>query len=319
MRTDSEILWAQRFRPKKIEDCILPSALKKSLKGIVDTGDLMNMVFAGRPGCGKTTAALAMCNEMGAEVLFLNGSGEDRGIETIRTKVTNFAYAMSMDGARKCVIFDEADNITKDAQLALRALIEAVSSNCSFILTCNYASRLEGALVESRLEPIEFVMPKNDSKEASSLQMAMFKRAKAILQSLEVPHEDASIAKIVANCYPDFRKTMNSLQRAASTGKVDDTAAILTSSSSFEGLKKAMASKEVGDINKWVAETHLTVGEIAQWLDNEGENIFADNNSWAQAIVTAAEYDYKSAFVAAPKVNMKAMIFKISSACKFKP
>jgi DNA polymerase III delta prime subunit len=314
MIVDSELLWSQRHRPRRVDDAILPLALKKVMLGIVTSKQIPNMVFAGKPGVGKTTAALALCDELGYESIVLNGSGEDRGIDAIKGKITRFASTMSMDGSRKCVVFDEADNMTNDAQLALRAVIEAVSKNCSFILTANYAARLDSALL-SRCDQIDFVV---SAAEAMDVKGQIFKRCRSILKLEGVENDPAAVAGIVDRCFPDFRKTLNTLQRLSRAGKIDAETASAFSGDGLESLIAHLKSKSMQGINEWVAETTHTIESVNRWIDDNGASVFAGDADWAQATLDCSEHDYKNAFVADQKLNMKALFVRLSSKCRFK-
>ena len=135
-----DFLWVEKYRPKKIEDCILPAGIKKTFQDFVDKGEVPNLLLAGPAGCGKTTVAKALCEELGVDYYVINGSDEGRFLDTVRNQAKNFASTVSLSSTakHKVIIIDEADNTTTDVQLLLRANIETFYKNCRFIFTCNY-------------------------------------------------------------------------------------------------------------------------------------------------------------------------------------
>lgn len=308
------MLWSQKYRPKTVSECVLPKTIKAMAEGIVKSGEIPNIIFAGRAGTGKTTLALALCEELGYEYLFLNGSGEDRGIDTVKTKILRFASSMSMDGTRKAIIYDEADNITDDAQLALRSTIEAVSSNCSFILTCNYSSRLNEALL-SRCDPVDFVIPKD---EVEKLQFAMFTRAKTILESENIEYDPGPVVTIVKDIFPDFRKILNRLQKLSNAGKIDSSTVKNSVAADMTVLIDQLKKKNFRGTHEWVNATPMNGSTIFSWFTNNGDKVFSDEQSWAQCFIDANDHDYRSHFVADQYINTTAFLLKIMGKCKLK-
>lgn len=305
----SDVIWAQRYRPRRVEDIILPARIKSELLGYIEQGTIPNMIFAGEAGVGKTTAALAMTSQLDYDTLVLNGSGADRGIDTVKQKVTGFATTHSIDGGRKCILFDEADNITHDAQLALRGTIEAVSKNCSFVLTCNYPNRLLDAL-RSRCPVVTFSVGKDEADELMGL---MFKRCLAILDENEVEYDKASVARIVKKYFPDFRRTIGALQRASASGRVDATAVKDAGGDDMRSLVSAVKAKDLGAINLWVAESPVEPTDVMAWFsqDSRRADTFADDPGYANAVVLAYEHMRDDAFVADRDTNLRAFLFKL--------
>lgn len=313
----SDVQWAQKYRPRKISDCILPSSVKKTLEAIVAKNVLPNMIFCGTTGVGKTTAAMSICDQLGIDYILLNGSGEDRGIASVHGKIARFASSMSMDGGRKCVIVDEADNMTNDAQLALRAVIEQVSTNCSFIFTCNYVSKLENA-IRSRCDEIDFKVP---TDEASDIQIGMFKRVIKILEENEIKYDKAIVAKIVQDGYPDLRKTLNLFQRASLAGAIDSASVAKASDNGYSEIVAVLKSKSIASINEFVASNRVdssTIAEIGGWLEKNAFDVFADENSIAAMFVITSEFDFKAAFVVDQSIHVKAYIVKLMSSVKLR-
>ena len=139
----SDFIWVEKYRPKTIEDCILPESTKNTFKEFLNKGEIPNLLLSGPAGCGKTTVAKALCEELGSDYYVINGSDEGRFLDTVRNQAKNFASTVSLSGTGKpkVIIIDEADNTTHDVQLLLRANMEAFYKNCRFIFTCNYKNK----------------------------------------------------------------------------------------------------------------------------------------------------------------------------------
>lgn len=311
---DNEIIWAQRYRPRKVSDVILPKATKAFATGIIGTGEIPNMTLAGPAGVGKTTLALAMSDELGYDTLLINGSGQDRGIDAIKSKITSFATTCSLEGGRKLVIVDEADNLTHDAQLAFRGLIEAVSSNCTFILTCNYQNRINEAL-RSRCPVTHFQVPTNESQ---ALQFEMFKRCKTILEENDVPFEPKALAKLVGMNFPDLRLTLGALQRAAASGRVDESVLRDATAADYDVIVKALKKNDVGVINKWVAESPIDPTSVMTWFgeDERRRDTFRSDKDYLNASFYAWEHMDSDARVADRQHNLRVFLFKVMQKCE---
>ena len=208
-----EFLWVEKYRPHKIKDCILPDGSKKSFQGFLDQGEIPNLLLSGPAGVGKTTVARALCDEIGASYLLINGSDEGRSIDTIRNKVKQFATSVSLtsSAAHKVVILDEADNMTYDVQMILRAAIEEYHINCRFIFTCNFINKLIDP-IKSRCTVVDFTI-KPSHKE--KLQEEFFYRIRDILNTESIKYDDKIIAKLIKRYYPDWRRLLNEAQRFA--------------------------------------------------------------------------------------------------------
>lgn len=307
-------MWSQKYRPKKAADTILPTTLQKIADGIVKSGKIPNAVFAGKPGVGKTTLALAIADELDYETLVLNGSGEDRGIDVVKTKIMRFGTSMSLDGNRKLIIIDEGDNLTQDAQLALRATIETISSNCSIILTCNHPSRLSDAIT-SRLDVVDFNVPQEQTEK---LQFRMFKRVTEILKTEGVDYEPEAVVKVIQSCFPDFRKTLNRLQKYSKSGKIDAEAVKGASASNMDVLLKHLRAKDFRNVLAWTNETPTAAPVIFTWFADNGADVFENDTSWAQCIIDANDHDDKASRVADQKINLVAFLLKVMAKCKLK-
>lgn len=243
------ILWVEKYRPHKIEDCILPADLKSIFESYRDKGFIPNMTLAGGPGIGKTTIAKALCDELDADYLVINAS-ENGNIDTLRTDIRGFASTISITGGRKVVILDEADGLTKLTQQALRPFVEEFAGNCSFILTCNYPNQIIEPIRESRCPVVEFKPTKEDKKP---MAMTFHKRVVQILKSEGIKYDEKVIAKLVGKYFPDFRAILNHLQKYAQVGRIDEGILASLDELPIKALLEAMKSKNFGDVRKWVA------------------------------------------------------------------
>lgn len=303
MRED--FLWVEKYRPKTVQETILPDSLKKTFQQFVDQKNIPNLLLSGSAGIGKTTIAKAMLEELECDYIVINGSDEGRLIETLRTKIKNFASSMSFGGGRKYVILDEADYLSAESvQPALRNFMEEYSNNCGFILTCNFVNKIIAPL-HSRCSVIEFKLPK---EERPAMASSFYRRVVGILSNEGVEADNKVVAKIVEKHFPDFRRVLNELQRYSATGKID--AGILTNLGevSIKELVTALKNKEFNNVRKWVAQN--VEGDGAQIFRKiyDGMGDYVKPTSIPQVVITLADYQYKSAFVADQEINMMAMM-----------
>ena len=308
-------LWTEKHRPQTVQDCILPKALKQQFQQMVDTGSIPNLTFAGKPGVGKTTVAKAMCEQIGADVMMINGSDEN-GIDTIRTKVNSFATGLSLMGGRRYVIFDEADFINANSsQPALRALIESNEKNCGFIFTCNYPNKLMDAL-RSRAPVVVFDIPADEKME---LAKHCFKRLQMILQAEKVTCDPKLLGAVISKLFPDYRKMLNQLQNSTIDGVVAPTILGHDGDATLVPLWTAMREKDFDATRKWVAEhpevdNAMFFGALYKWTNEHA----ADKAALCQVIVTLADYQHKSAFVPDQEINSMACLIDIMANADFK-
>ena len=312
MRTD--FLWVEQYRPKTIDDCILPTSLKTLFTSFIKKGELTNLLLSGTPGIGKTTVAKAICEQLNCDWIMINGS-EEGGIDVLRNKIKNFASTVSLSGGKKVVIIDEADYLNpQSTQPALRGFVEEFHGNCRFILTCNFKNRIIEPL-HSRFSNIEFrVNPKDKPRLASKL----FERAVFILKEQNIDYEEKVLAELIKKHFPDFRKLINELQRYSVSGSIDAGILVNVSDENLKTLVSHLKSKEFGDMRKWVVNN----------LDNDPVKIFRkiydsmyDNlqpETIPHAVLIIADYQYKSAFVADQEINLVACLTELMSQVKFK-
>ena len=309
-----EFLWVEKYRPTKVESCVLPKQLKETLFEFVKAGELPNITFSGGPGVGKTTAAKAILDEIGSSYMMINGS-EESGIDVLRTKIRNFASTVSLYGGRKYLILDEADYLNpQSTQPALRGFIEEFSSNCGFILTCNYQNRIIPALI-SRCPTYDFSIPKEEKQELAG---DFFKRALKILKDEDIDFEPKAVAALVNKHFPDWRRVINELQRYAVSGKIDSGILVNITNDNLNELMGYMKQKEFTNVRKWVVNN----------LDNDPVRLFrslydnlydaVDGSTIPHIVVILGEYQYKSAFVADQEINTLACLTEIMARAKFK-
>ena len=301
---NTDFLWVEQYRPKTIDDCILPDSLKNLFSSFIKKGELSNMLFSGTPGIGKTTVAKALCEEMNCDWIMINGS-EEGGIDVLRNKIKNFASTVSLSGGKKVVILDEADYLNpQSTQPALRGFVEEFHKNCRFILTCNFKNRIIEPL-HSRFSNIEFkVNPKDKPKLASRL----FERAIYILKEQNVSYEDKVLVELITKHFPDFRKLINELQRYSVSGSIDAGILVNVSDENLKTLVTHLKNKEFSDMRKWVVNN----------LDNDPVKIFRkiydtlytnlEPSTIPHAVLIIADYQYKSAFVADQEINLVACL-----------
>ena len=309
---DDQFLWVEKYRPKKISDCILSSELKTVFKQFIEDGQLQNMLFCGAAGVGKTTVARALCEELGLDYIVINGS-EESGIDVLRTKIKQFASTVSFDGGTKVVILDEADYLNPNStQPALRGFIEEFSKNCRFIFTCNYKNRIIAPL-HSRCTVIEFKIPK---EEKLKIVVSFFKRITEILNNEQVTFDPKVVAKLVEKYFPDYRRCLNELQRYSVSGTIDEGLLTSIADVNMNELVEALKEKDWKRMRSWVVNH----------LDNESTTLFrkiydtliTHTSQVPQLILIIADYQYKAAFVADQEINLAACLTEIMASVELK-
>lgn len=293
-----DFLWCERYRPKTISDTILPDNLKQTFQQFVDQENIPNLLLTGGPGVGKTTVARAMCEQLGVDYIVINGS-MNGNIDTLRTEIKDFASTISFSGGRKYVILDEADYLNpQSTQPALRNFMEEFSSNCGFILTCNFKNRIIDPL-HSRCSVIEF---KINGKDKASMASQLYKRVKAILSDENVSYDQKTLAELITLYFPDFRRVINELQRYSATGGID-SGILANHSSNIADLVSILKNKKFVDMRKWIADhKDIDTAQLYRQLyDNASQ--YVKPQSIPQLVVTLADYQYKAAFVADHEIN----------------
>ena len=311
-----DFLWVEKYRPKKVEDCILTQNVKDTFSSFVEQGEIPNLLLSGTAGVGKTTIAKALCNELGADFYVINGSDEGRFLDTVRNQAQNFAATVSLTGGakHKILIIDEADNTTPDVQLLLRASIETFQKNCRFIFTCNFKNKIIEPL-HSRTTVIDFNV-RGKSKQA--LCVEFFNRCRDILTKEKVTFSNKVVAEVIQKYFPDFRRTLNELQRYASTGSIDTGILATLGDAKIDTLFESMRDKKFNDVKAWVQQN--LDSDPASIMRTIYDNLtgIMDGPSTAAAVLIIADYQYKSAFVADQEVNLLACLTQLMMECNFK-
>jgi len=309
----AEFLWVQKYRPQKIEECILPAELKATFQEYANGDRLPSLLLAGGAGVGKTTVAKALCEEVGADWIMINGS-MDSGIDVLRTKIAAFASTVSFDDTKKVVIIDEADYLpSASTQPALRSFAEEFSKNCTFILTCNYKNRIIPAL-QSRFTPIEFTIPKS---EKAGMAMGFMKRAEQILKLEGVDYEKKVLAEIINKHFPDFRRILNELQRYSVSGKIDSGIFQNLGEENFSTLLTALKDKKFNDVRKWsAANADIDSVKLFSDLYNKASSKLQPK-SIPELVMILAQYSYQAAFVADHELNNMACLTEIMMKCEW--
>jgi DNA polymerase III delta prime subunit len=313
----NEFLWVEKYRPKTIEDCILPDNIKKTFTDFLNKGELPNLLLSGPPGIGKTTVAKALCEELGVDYYVINGSDEGRFLDTVRNQAKNFASTVSLqasDAKHKVIIIDEADNTTHDVQLLLRANIEAFYNNCRFIFTCNFKNRIIEPL-HSRCAVVDFSIT---GKQKPAIASQFFKRLKTILDQEGIQSDQKVLVELINKHFPDWRRILNECQRHSVGGEIDSSILASFSDVNINALIKNLKDKKFPEVRKWVVNN----------LDNDPSVLLrrlydalfeaVDGPSIAAAVLIIAKYQYQIAFVADQEINLLAALTEIMVECEFK-
>jgi DNA polymerase III delta prime subunit len=312
MTNIEHLLWVEKYRPKTVIDCILPERLKTPFQEYVNQKQIPNLLLSGGAGVGKTTIAKAMCEEIGCDYMVINGSDES-GIDTFRVKIKNYASSMSLAGGRKVIIIDEADYLNPNStQPALRNAIEEFSTNCSFIFTCNYKTRIIEPL-HSRCAVVDFALKGNEKVDMAG---QLFKRIQSILESEHVEYDNKVIAELIKKHFPDFRRVINELQRYSKFGKIDTGILAQISNVNLTEIVKYIKEKDFGAIRKWVATSGVDSNTVFRQL-YDGLYDVMKPATIPQAVIILAEYQYKNAFVADTEINLVACLTELMFTCEF--
>jgi DNA polymerase III delta prime subunit len=311
----NEFLYVEKYRPQTIEDTILPEQLKETFKDFVELGEIPNLLLCGSAGVGKTTIAKALCNELNADFIVINGSDEGRLIDTLRTKIKNFASTVSLSSSAKVVILDEADYISADSvQPALRNFIEEFSSNCRFIFTCNYKNRIIPPL-HSRTTVIDFSIK---PKDKPVLAQQMLSRCKHICELENIKADERVLAELIMKFFPDFRRCLNEIQRYGVSGEIDSGLLSTLSEEKLTPLINMIKDKNWSGMRKWVGEnSDNDFNTLYRKVFNSLE-VKLEPSSIPAAVLIIADYQYKSAFAMDSEINFTACLTEIMSECKFK-
>ena len=313
MTTPEQFLWVERYRPRSIEDCILPESVKKQFTQFINKGEVPNLLLSGSAGTGKTTIARALCNELDCDYIIINGSDEGRQIDTLRTKIRQFASAVSFEGKTKVVILDEADYMNRESvQPALRGFIEHFAENCRFIFTCNYSNRLIDPL-HSRTTVIDFKLAPSDRPVLAANFM---ERMKYILNTEGIEYSEKVLAELLMKYFPDYRRVINELQRYSAGGTIDEGILSNFKEVNAKALLDSLREKDWRKMRQWVVNN----------VDTDPQGIFRqiyditlpEVKSIPQLVLLIGDYQYKAAFVADQEINLTACLTEIMANVEFK-
>ena len=311
-----EFLWVEKYRPKTIEECILPEQTKKTFLNFLDKGEVPNLLLAGPAGCGKTTVAKALCNQLGVDVYVINGSDEGRFLDTVRNNAKNFASTVSLtsESKHKVIIIDEADNTTPDVQLLLRASIEEFQKNCRFIFTCNYKNKIIEPL-HSRCAVVEFGIQKKSKQEIAA---KFFGRLVDILKQENIEADKKVLAELINKHFPDWRRVLNECQRYSVGGKIDSGILAHFSDVKVNDLIKNLKEKNFAEVRKWCVNN--LDNDPAVLLRRIYDSLYTSlvPSTIPAAVLIIAKYQYQIAFVADQEINMLACLTEIMVECEFK-
>lgn len=301
-----QFVWVEKYRPQTVDECILPQSTKDTVKGYLSQGRLQTILLCGSAGTGKTTLAKAICNEIGADWIMINGS-VDGGIDTLKVKITQFASTISFSDAKKVVIIDEADRLSAAFQEGARSFFEEFTANCTFILTCNYRGRIIDA-IQSRCAVFDFKVP---NAEKPKIAMQFMKRVCQILELEGIEYEKAVIAELVQRHFPDFRKCLNELQKYSASGKIDTGILVNMGEESFNKIVGALKSSKYNDMRKWVADhSDLDSTRIFRMFYDKATEAM-DPKGIPDLVLLIGQYQYRASLVADQEINVSAFFTEI--------
>lgn len=312
MMIREEFLWVEKYRPKTIADCILPTKLKSTFQKFVDQKEVPNLLLAGSPGVGKTTVARAMLEQLGCDYIVINGS-MNGGIDTLRTDIQNFASSVSLTGGRKYVILDEADYLSGATQPALRNFMEEFSKNCGFILTCNFKDKIIAPL-HSRCSVVDFKITKTEKEEMAK---QFLKRTLHILKAEGITADKAAVAGVIIKFFPDWRRVLNELQQYAATGAIDSGILTNLQDVNLTALMEYLKTKNFTSMRKWVGETDLDGVAVFRSIYDKAEQYVA-KESIPSLVILIGKYQYQHSFVSNPDINIVAFLTECMVECEFK-
>ena len=300
-------VWVEKYRPQTLDDCILPSSVRQTLDGIMQQSDLANLLFTGKAGTGKTTVAKAIARDLDMDVLVINASDEN-GIDVLRTKLKDFASGMSFEGKRKMVVLDEADYLNpQSTQPALRAFIEEFAGTTAFVMTCNHSNRIIAPL-HSRCSIVNFEVPK---AERPTVMAAFAKRVFEILDQESVTYDKKLVMEVVQQYFPDFRRTLNELQRFSATGTLQPDILSQVSDKDIAVLMKSLCDANFGAVRKWMSDHEDTDESAFYRMLAENLPAHVKSSELPAMILVLADYGYRSAFAADKSLNMLACLTEI--------
>jgi DNA polymerase III delta prime subunit len=302
----NSFLWTEKFRPQKVKDIILPNSYKKTFSKYVEDKQIPNiLLYSSTPGSGKTTTAKAICEDIGAQYIYINASSES-GIDTLRDRITKFASTKSFDGSPKIVIMDEIDGAGKNLQQGLRGAMEEFHKVCRFIFTCNYVSQIIQPL-RSRCQ--EFDMNMTDGKFVQEQKPKIINHIKKILAFEKIEAQESTIVKLVDVHYPDIRKIIQlSQQYSAINGCIDEN--IFNYEKIDNEFYQMILEKKVMKARKYLIEKSYNYDEMFTALFKEFVPMLPQQVQ-PPAIVLINDYQFKNSMVIDKEINFCALMIEL--------
>jgi DNA polymerase III delta prime subunit len=310
---NDNFLFVEKYRPSSVQDCILPANLKKTFQEYVSRKEIPNLLLVGGAGVGKTTIAKALCNEVGCDYLFINASDEN-GIDTLRTKISNYASSVSLSGGRKVVILDEFDAATNNFQAAFRNFLETFSKNCTFILTANFGNKIIQP-IHSRCAVVEFKVSKEEKK---TLLAQFFKRVCWILDQENVDYDKEAVAAFVTKHFPDNRRILNEIQRYSIHGKIDVGILTQVGDIQLKDLIKFLKEKDFVKTREWVVNNLNNDPNTIYRKIYDGMYDIVKPNYIPELVLTIAKYQYQTGFCADAEIQVLAFLVEVMAGGEFK-
>ncbi len=300
MRSKGHTLLVEKYRSSNLDEYVGNENIKKTIAQYLDQNDIQNLIFYGTPGTGKTTLAKLIVKNLNCEYLYINASDE-RGIDTIREKVSTFAGAASFSPL-KVVILDEADFLTIQAQASLRNVIETYSRSTRFIMTCNFVERIIDAL-QSRCQVLKIIPP---SKAEVAAHIA------GIMEKEGISFEREDLKTIVNQFYPDVRKCLNTIQLSTQDNKLVIDKSILVSSNYMTSVLKELSKAKPNwrEIRQIITNANVQDFEELYRYLYDNASVYADGNEGMVAIYIN-EYSYQSNFRIDKEINAMALISRL--------
>lgn len=299
-------IWAEKYRPRTVKECVLPLRLQKTFSKILQEGEVPNMLFSGPSGTGKTTVAAAIAQDMGFDFIYINAS-KDNGIDVLRTKIQDFASVLSLENAKRLVILDEADGVSQQFQRAFRAFVEEFSVSCRFILTCNYTNLIIPAL-QSRLDVIDFSVQANEKKEVGRQLM---KRLREILTEEKISFDNDVLKNLIVKYFPDYRKIISELQGNSFDGELQISALSTTTDVLISELLNILKEKNFMEMRRWVGRnSDIDLVELQhnfyQLVDNH-----LDQACIPEFILLCADYQAKKPLMVDMEIHTAAFLTEL--------
>ncbi len=307
-----DFLWVEKYRPKTVEECILPAGIKNTFLDMQKQGNVPNLLLAGGPGVGKTSVVQALFDSLNCDYTIIPASTKGN-IDTLRTEITSFASSMSFKGKRKYVILDEADYLTHVTQPALRNVMNEFARNCGFVLTVNYLNKIIEPL-QSRCSVIEFNIPKNDKPK---LAREFFLRVQDILNHEGIQYNKEALATVINKYFPDWRRILNELQRYSVSGNID-TGILSLHTVSIQELVDYLKLKNFTKVRQWIAENLNNDQQVIFRTFYDESKEFFTLEYIPELVVILAKYQHYGAFSLDAEINLAAAMTEIMVTANWK-